>query len=742
MNDQVNANTNLPLPSRSSTPTKTKLALAVSMLVLLGAGNAAAQQTEEPGNETVDERAQAKAEEADDGYENVLEELVVTAPAYVSTGSRSASKSDVALVDIPQSVTVISRDQIDLLEWNSLQEATRYTAGVVGENFGPDVRYDWLTVRGFQPLQFIDGLQAPIGSVSNVGTDLYGFESVEVLKGPSSVLYGQTPPGGIINMTSRRPQRETAGEFGAQYGSFNYWQVNGDYTGPINDALSFRITGLYRDTDTQTDFVNSKRTYLAPALTIDFNEDASLTLLGYYQKDDIDNWAQGFLPAEGTLLPNPNGMIPVSFSMGEPGINRYWREQYGVGYNFEYDFNGGVKLEQNLKYFSADSEMAGTYGQGFVDNDFDGVPDDYRTVNRADFPFDEEIDSFAVDTRVYFGFDTGAASHNVLAGLDYRKYDALSAFGFASSTWPPGSVPTLDVFNPVYGVPYAPPVANIPYTDQVQKQTGLYVQDQINIGKLILTLSGRQDWVNSDNAGTTVKDDEFTYRVGLNYVLDNGFAPYIQAASSFQPVAGSDFFGNPFIPTTGKLVEGGIKWDGRDLNDDVKVFASAALYTLKQKNVLVNDPDHLFFQVQTGFVDVSGFEFEAVTRIRERVSINFSYTYTDSEVGQEKTALPAVSKHKLSALAVYTFQDGALAGLGAGLGMRYLSSLYGDPANLWEVPGVTLWDALISYDMEHWRFGVTASNLTDKEYVARCSSAADCFYGTVRNIIGSVTYKF
>jgi iron complex outermembrane receptor protein len=739
MNDQVNASTNPPLPP-TAVPA-TRRVLTAALLAILTAGNVAAQQVE-PGNETVDERAAAKAEEQKGDYENVLEELVVTAPAYVSTGSRSASKSDLALVDIPQSVTVISRDQIDLLEWNSLQEATRYTAGVVGENFGPDVRYDWLTVRGFQPLQFIDGLQAPIGSVSNVGTDLYGSESVEVLKGPSSVLYGQTPPGGIVNMTSRRPQREFAGELGGQYGSFNYWQLNGDVTGPINDVLSFRVTGLYRDTDTQTDFVNSKRTYLAPALTIDFSEEAHLTLLGYYQEDDIDNWAQGFLPAEGTLLPNPNGEIPVSFSMGEPGINRYYREQYGVGYDFEYDFNNGVTLEQNLKYFSADSEMAGTYGQGYVDANFDGIPDDYRTVNRADFPFNEEIDSFAVDTRVYFDFATGSVEHNILAGIDYRKYDALSAFGFASSTWPPGSVPTLDVFAPVYGVPYTPPVANIPYTDQVQKQTGLYVQDQINIGKVVLTLSGRQDWVNSNNSGTTVKDDEFTYRAGLNYVFDSGFAPYIQAASSFQPVPGSDFFGNAFQPSTGDLYEGGVKYDGRDLNDDIKIFASAALYNLKQKNVLVADPDHLFFQVQTGEVEVQGFEFEAVARVRERLSVNFSYTYTDSDVKPNGTQLPALSKHKLSGLVTYTFQEGALAGFTGGLGLRYLSSLYGDPANLWETPGVTLWDALVSYDTESWRFGVTASNLTDKEYVARCSSAADCFYGTVRNIIGSVTYKF
>ncbi len=685
---------------------------------------------------------EGKEKPADQKSDPVLEEVVVTAPEYVSTASRSASKSDRPLVEIPQSVTVISRDQIDLLEWNSLQEATRYTAGAVGENYGPDIRYDWLTLRGFNPIQYIDGLQAPIGSVSNVGTDLYGSESIEILKGPSSVLYGQTPPGGIVNMTSRRPLRESLGELGVQYGSFDHMQVNGDYTGPINDVVSFRLTGLYRNNETQTDFVEGKRVYLAPAVTFDFSDAAKLTLLGFYQEDDIDNWAGGFLPAAGTLLPNPNGKIPVSLSMAEPGVNSYYREQYGVGYDFSYVFNEQFTLQQNLKFFSADADQYGTYGQGFVDADFDGVPDDYRTVNRATFPFIEEVDSFNVDTRGYINFETGSATHDMLVGYDYRKYEANSAFGFASSTFPAGSVPTLDVFNPVYGTPFTDPLPNIPYTDQVQKQSGLYVQDSITINKWIVTLSGRQDWVDSNNSGTTVKDDEFTYRVGVNYVMDSGFAPYVQLATSFQPLSGATFDGDPFIPTTGDMVEAGLKYDGANLGPDIDFFGSVAVYSLRQENVLTNDPDHLFFSIQTGKVDVQGFELETVTRIRDRLSINASYTYTDSDVNNSNLQLPAVSKNKFSLLFDYTMQSGSLAGLGGSFGGRYLSAIYGDAANEWRTPGVTLFDAVVHYDTENWRTSISASNVFDKEYVARCSSAIDCFYGTERMVIGTLTRKF
>lgn len=665
-------------------------------------------------------------------------EIVVTVPKYVSLGGRSASKTDRPLIETPQAVTIISRDQIDLLSWNSLQEAVRYTAGVVGENYGPDERYDWLTLRGFYPVQYIDGLQAPIGSVTNVGTDLYGFGTIEILKGPSSALYGLTPPGGIVNMTSRRPEKQFGGELGVfQYGSHDHKQISADFTGPLSNKVSFRVTGLYRARGTQVDFVDSKRLYMAPAMTVDISLDTRVTFLAYYQKDDIDNWSNGFLPEHGTHLSNPEGEIPVSFSTGEPGVNRYNREQYGIGYDFSHDFNENFAIQQNFKYFRADSEMRGTYGQGFVDADWDGVPDDYRTINRATFPFDEIVESNNFDTRAVYNTSTGSIEHNILVGFDYREYKANSFYGWASSTWPAGSVPTLDVFNPVYGESFVDPEADIPYTDQVQEQTGIYIQDQLSSDKFVLTLSGRQDWVKTDNAGVIVEDNSFSYRTGLNYIFDNGFAPYVQAAKSFQPVSGSDFSGNAFKPSTGEQLEVGIKYDGRARSDDVKIFASAAFYTLKQKNVLIADPDpeHLFFQVQEGEVNVEGFELEVITRINEQININSSYTYTDA-------LLPMVSKHKTSLLVDYTQQTGALAGLGLGLGVRKISSVLGDLTNQIETPGVTLFDALIHFDKEDWRFAISANNLLDETYVARCSSTIDCFYGTNRIVTGSLTRKF
>ncbi|MCP1727592.1 iron complex outermembrane receptor protein [Natronospira proteinivora] len=678
-----------------------------------------------------------EGDEEDDYAE--LDIIQVQAQDYVSTASQTATKTNAPLIEIPQSVTVISRDQIDQLHWTSLDQSVRYTAGATGENFGPDERYDWLTIRGFNPVQYIDGLQAPVGSVNNIGTDLYGFQAVDVLKGPASVLYGQSPPGGIVNMTSRRPESSYAAEIGLQAGSHDHKQINADVTGSVGNDVSGRFTALFRDRETQTDFTESQRIYIAPALTFDISADTELTLLSYYQQDNIDNQSTGFLPAQGTLLPNPHGQIPVSRNIGEPGLNFFDRTQYGVGYEFTHRFSDNFTMQQNVKYFDQEVESREIYGTGFEDMDGDGVPDDFRTVTRSDFPFNEEVDSFNIDTRGYFELSAGDVDHTLMVGLDHRQYSNQSESGFDAA-------PSIDIFDPEYGQAIDDP-ALFPFADQEQDQTGLYIQDQIRTGNMIITLGGRQDWLSSENEGVSTSESKLTYRAGINYLFDNGFAPYAQTATSFQPVPGVDVSGNAFDPSTGTQYEIGLKHDGARMGDNWRFFGSAAMYQIVQENVLTPDPDNPLFSVQAGEVEVSGFELEAVARYQQRLSFNASYSRTDSEVTESTgpdlgQRLPMVPKHKFSLLTDYTIQDGPLAGLGVNLGMRYLSATYGDPANEWQGDSVTLFDTTVRYDYDFWRFALNVSNLTDESYVARCSSAIDCFYGTERMVIGSVTRSF
>ncbi|CAN5123785.1 TonB-dependent ferrichrome receptor FiuA [soil metagenome] len=692
------------------------LTLVAALVVVQATAAPAFAQNEEPDEQ------EAPADQGD---------LVVTAPQYVPESNRAATKSDTPMIETPQSVTVITRDQIDLIGWQNVEQTVRYTSGVVGEHFGADERYDWFTLRGFSPVQYVDGLQSPVGSTSTTGIDLYGFETVEVLKGPSSVLYGQVPPGGLVNLTSRRPSDVRSSELQVQYGSYNHIEVAGDTTGSIDaqGRYQYRLTGLVRDREHQVDLVESRRIFFAPALTMVFSPYTSLTLLSHFQDDDTDSSVQ-FLPAEGVVQPNPNGKIPIERYVAEPGFDDFLREQYDVGYELKHDFNEAWSLHQGFRWGRVDGDFTTIFGAG--------LQEDLRTLNRFTFGFDEDIEVTALDTRLEGDLALGAVDHSLMIGIDYRRLvnDTVLAFG---------SGPTLDIFDPMYGQAVPPPPI-LSHSEQTQPQTGVYVQDHVTAGNWIFTASLRNDWVDTTTedllfgAPDAEQDDsEVSYRAGVNYIFDSGFAPYAAYSRSFLPTLGRDFNGNPFIPTKGEQSEAGIKYDARNLPQGISAYATLAVYDLTQENALTPDPVNAFFNVQTGEVEVQGLEFEAVTRIDERWSINLSYTYTDSEITESNgpdlgMELPMVPTHKASLFTAYTFQDGPAAGLTVGAGVRHVDETFGDAANTFVNESTTLVDAVVRYDIGDWQASLNANNLFDDEHVARCSSQTQCFYGPVRTI--------
>ena len=690
--------------------------------------------------------------------------IIVTARRYVPTGAQTATKTDIPLIQTPQSITVITRDQIDLLSFVDAQQAVRYTAGVFGESYGPDPRYDFITVRGFTPRQYIDGLAVPATStIQSTGVDLYAFESLDILKGPSSVLYGAAPPGGILNEVSRRASPHFGGEFEIKGGTDRFGELAGTLTGPATDYLDVRMTGLYRDAHTDIDHTRVQRLLASPTATLKIGPDTKLTGLLYYQYDRNHGGNGAFLPEVGTLLPNPNGTIKRSTNLDDPA-NRYLRRQTGAGYDFEHRFGDGFSFHSNTKW-SHYHEMTptGLYpGGGFVTvnkvnpND----PANFRTLQEYNFSYAERVSSFTTDNRVYAKLDTGAVTQKLLAGVDYRNVRNVAAYNFVLGGM-------LDAFNPVYDPAFEQNIGYpTRYNQQRLNQTGVYGQDQLALGNLFVLLGGRYDWVKSQTAAafnpitappvyTGQKEHKFTYRVGANYVTNAGISPYVSYATSFEPVLGTDSVTmDPYKPTSTKQYEGGVKFDARGLPSDVKLFATAAAFDIKETNFVVAQVGATpAFGTQGGRVEVYGGEFEIVARIHEQLSINASYSYNHSRVKSSPNAaadigapLPTTPKNKASIFADYTFQNGLLAGFGFGGGARYNSkSAGGLPSTSFPyiVTGqATLFDAIIHYDLPGWRFAVNGSNIADKSYVARCTGAFGCVYGQGRQVLGTVTKRF
>ena len=665
-----------------------------------------------------------------------LDTVEVTAPIAKDTGA--ATKTKTPIIEIPQSISVITSQQMSDRGIHGVEQAVWHTAGAQGGAYGSDTRSDWLLVRGFTPARYLDGLALADGSGTGITRiEPYGLERIEVLKGPASVNYGAMPPGGMVNYVSKRPTEETLREVEVQVGTFGMVQGAFDFGGKLSEdgKWLYRLTGLARNSDDVVDFVHDDRYFFAPAITWKPNDANQLTILARYQESNTVAGG-GFLPAEGTLLPNPNGQIPINRFTGEPGQNDYDKTMKSLGYQFDHDFGGGTSFHQNVRYGVTDVETGPTVGAfGFFG--------DQRTLFRYLFPTEEESKNFGMDNNFEFKFALGRAQHTLLTGLDYRRQDNdyASAFTFG--------VAGLDVFNPVYGSPVVRP-AYTSRTLQEQSQIGMYVQDQIKLDRWIVTLGGRQDWVATETeqvfAGTRARqsDEKFSGRVGINYLFDNGFAPYVGYSQSFQPTVGSDFAGNAFVPTTGEQVEAGIKYQPAGSN----LLTTLAVYELTQQNSLTVDPNNTLFQIQQGETKVRGVELEGRWNVTPGFGVYGAYAYIDSEVTESNDLLslgaqiPLQPKHAASLGADYTITTGALAGLGFGGGVRYTGEHYGDAYNLWQTPSYTLFDAAVHYDIGNWRLQLNAQNLADKEYISACNSAFWCYYGYPRTVTATARFQW
>ncbi len=670
---------------------------------------------------------------------------------YVAKKGSTGTKTDTPLIETPQSISVITKDQMEAQAVDSLNSALRYTPGATGNLYGTDNRGLGLQLRGISNANGVfykDGLQLKESNFTLfTALDSYGAERYEVLRGPASVLYGQASPGGIINYVSKRPTEETLREVEIGGGSFNRYEGKFDFSGAVNadKSLLFRLTGAAHMGDTQTDSVGDDRIFIAPAITWQPDADTKLTVLANYQRDR-SGWAMQYLPKYGTVSPGKDGKyLPNSMFVGEPGFDSYNNDQASIGYEFDHRFNETWQVRQHARYVNLRHTEEGVFGGG--------LEADNETYNRYADAGGTKLSGVTVDNQAQADFDTGPLGHTLLVGLDYKYYTYRD---YASS----GDVGTIDIFHPVYGSP----ITNLtPYTDTDtdQQQVGLYAQDQVKLGNWRLTLGGRQDWADAkvyDNLTSAYqpeqKDSAFTSRAGLVYLADNGLAPYVSYSESFQPVAGSDSDGNVFVPETGKQYEIGLKYQPVGWNS----FFTASVFDLTRQNVVRSGnegrPDDLF---QTGEIRSRGVELEAVASLDAGLDLRAAYTWLDTKitkatsitvdegevVSDEGNTPYGVAAHSASLWANYTFGSGRLEGLGLGGGVRYVGSSWGDDANSFKVPAVVLADAAIHYKWQNATLNFNVSNLFNKRYVASCfAESFGCFYGEGRRINGSVKYTW
>ncbi|VVP94381.1 Ferrichrome outer membrane transporter/phage receptor [Pseudomonas fluorescens] len=672
---------------------------------------------------------------------------------YLAKRTAAGTKTDTALVEAPRSISVVTREQMDDRNAHTLDDAVRYLPGITSSSFGSDTRADWLRVRGFEPTQFLDGLPLPKGVYSNPKQETWNLDRLALLRGPASSVYGQTPPGGLLDMVSRRPSAEASSEIQLQYGSDNHRQINFASTGKIDDEGQFlySLSGVLRDGGTPIDHIDDKRYNIAPSLTWNIDDDTKFTLLTQFTRDDTGITSQ-FYPIQGTKIDMPFGDISHHKNLGDPNYDFYDRTYYALGYAFEHRLNDVWQFRQNLRYtkseLSFQAVTVNSYGPSYG-----SIVDDQGNTGRGTTNVDEDIAQFAVDNNFQGDFVTGDVSHTLLIGLDHQRNTTnyLSIFGTA---------PDINVNDPVYGLPITRPPRSTAFYDYEQKtqQTGLYIQDQMALGQWRLTLGGREDWVhtgttffNKGDATNTERDKNFSGNAAISYVFDSGFVPYLSYAESFQPT--SNAVASPtesFKPTEGKQWELGIKYQPPGSN----TLLTAAVYDLTQKNVSVtNNVGNVTVTSQTGEVKVKGLELEAVSDVTENLKVTAAYTLAKSEVQEgiyKGNRLQLMPNQQASVWGDYTWHDGVLDGFGIGAGARYTGNTYGDQANTWlgKADAYTVFDAVVHYDLGRLdnslkgaSLAVNATNLFDKDYISTCDSYY-CYYGDQRSVVASATYKW
>ena len=674
---------------------------------------------------------------------------------YVASRSASATKTDTPILEIPQSINVVTAEQVQNQGARNLTQALRYTPGLnIGGFTDRNSIADEITSRGFAPTPlYFDGAYVPYaGSLGGAPQiDPYTLERIEVLKGPSSVLFGQNQPGGLVNMVSKRPTAEARNQVRLGAGSYN--RVNGafDSSGPLDGQgeFTYRLIGVANKGNEQVDHTHSERTLLAPSLSWTPNEATRLTLLAQVQHDEGAADYQS-LPRVGSLDRGPDGQrIDRHFYSGDSRYNDYRRDQLILGYELRHAFSDDLILRSTARYIDVRDRYRGFYLRSFA-SDGNGETD-YTRANRVKLDWRQHNIAWTLDNNLEYSFATGALQHMALVGADYRhfsrRYDGYNAYNvlpvdlYGKNNYDTSSVtPQLDT-----------------RWDNTVRQTGVYLQDQIRLDQWILTIGGRQDWAELDNKDllahsiASQRDSKFTGRVGLTYLTSFGLAPYVSYSQSFLPSVGTmapERGGKAFDPTEGEQYEVGVKYQPLE-----KTLLTASVYQVKQKNTLTGDTEYPQYQTQNGEVRSRGVELELKSSLGAfDVLAAAGYIdsfYTASTYGDQGNRSEAQAPVSASLWVDYHVSAAGLDGLTVGGGARHTGRKPGDSANSFDVPAYTVYDVTLRYDLgrlEPGLRGLQASlnvqNLFDREYVSDCNYSFGCYYGQERVASVQMSYDW
>lgn len=653
--------------------------------------------------------------------------------SYVAEEATTATRTDTPIIQVPQSVEVVTRKVMDDQKAIRLDQALRNVSGMFqGNTLGN--RVDNFVCRGFPCAVFKNNLRNETEFQARTFRESANLQRIEVLKGPASVLYGRNQPGGVVNLLTKQPLADSHYSVESIFGSYGLFRPTIDLTGPLNEdkTVLYRLNVAYEKAESFRDFVDSERYFIAPVFTWKLSNRTSFTIEGEYLNDsrtfDSGIVAVGQGPAS----------IPISRFLGDTFSNIKVRESR-VGYVLQHQLNAQWTIESRFR-----ADMINFQALGLQNG---ALQADNRTLNRTLFFSGLNQTSFYMRNDLIGKFKAASFDHSLLTGVEIGREYVSNPFGFRAFS-------TIDIYNPVYNqalgaLPRQNPRQNF------ANSIGGYIEDQITLLENLKVLAGaRYDlfYQHSNVNGTETKAENqgFSPRVGITYQPIKPISVYANFTRSFIPTfALLGAANNVFRPETGTQYEAGIKAEivpGR-------LTSTLAFYRLVKRNVLTVDPNNPLFQVQTGEQRSHGIELDVAANLLPGWNVIATYAYTDARITNDNTfaemnRLQNVARNSGSLWTTYDIQTGTLQGVGGGVGLYAVGERAGDLANSFELPGYVRMDAALYYRIPNifTRTNMVAQlniqNLLNQQYYAQAQTRTIIDPGAPFTVIGSLKFEF
>ncbi|WP_312270478.1 TonB-dependent siderophore receptor [Pseudomonas sp.] len=667
---------------------------------------------------------------------NVTESAQGPVEGYRATRSASATRTDTAIHETPQSISVVPRQVVEDIGATRLEDALDYAGGVErGNNFGGQGLTEFL-VRGFSTQEFYRNGFAVNRGYPNM-PDASTIERLEVLRGPASMLFGRGDPGGTFNIVSKQPQADRKTVLGSQFNTQGLRRGTLDTTGALdeNAEFTYRLNLVAEGSDSFRDHVESERYNVAPVLRWQLSDRTAVILEGDYlhNRHPMDRGV--------TRYATQAGQLPRDRFLGEEDAGKLRNENATTQLRLEHQLNDDWAIRGGVQY------LDGSLDGGAVENN--GLAADGRTIGRNYSERTLEWDDIAFQTNVEGHFKTAGFAHTLLAGVEYDDFNYTSFIRRSS-----GSVSAfpLDLYAPVYGQPLPALTRTTTHDDENLKSYALYLQDQIELTDRLKAQIGarlerfEQQYTNYLSASGSWEQahNAVSPRFGLVYDLTDSLAVYANTARSFKPNRGADRSSQAFDPEKGIAYETGIKYDVPE--HDLSI--TAALFHITKENVLTSDPLDSNYQIAAGEVRSRGFDLSLAGNITPQWRVIGGYAYVDAEVTKSTTStMPAgsrlanVPKHSVNLLNTYEFDSGLLSGLGVGVGLKYVSDRKGSTSSTaFDMSSYTVVDLLAYYPLtDRIRLNLNLDNVFNEEYDERAWGSIWAYPGAPRTLQAGVS---